>query len=55
MNTRKLFQENVYLSKCESEIIDIKDDAIALRETVFFPEGGGQSSDRGTIDNMFFD
>lgn len=55
MNTRKLFQENVYLSKCESEIIDIKDDAIALKETVFFPEGGGQSSDRGTIDNMFFD
>lgn len=64
--TIRLEQENPYLAQCDSMIIDcIKDDAkirelggsdlpgsllLVLDRTLFFPEGGGQPSDRGRIE-----
>lgn len=55
MNTIRLFDENVYKKTCESRVISvIKNDgktSIVLDQTVFFPEGGGQSSDMGNINN----
>jgi alanyl-tRNA synthetase len=64
--TIRLEQENPYLSQCDSMIVDcIKDDAkirelggsdlpgsllLVLDRTLFFPEGGGQPSDRGRIE-----
>lgn len=56
MTTRKLFKENVYLQETEAEILKIKQTeseiALILDQTVFFPEGGGQSSDTGFINDI---
>ena len=52
MLTRRIFKENVYARETEAKVLQIKQDdqvLIALDRTVFFPEGGGQSSDIGTI------
>lgn len=64
--TIRLEQENPYLDRCDSMIVDCIDDDAKIRElggrdlpgslflvldrTVFFPEGGGQPSDRGRIE-----
>jgi alanyl-tRNA synthetase len=59
MITRKLFQEDVYKKDCISTILDVqgtgsKEDPflLVLDATVFFPEGGGQPCDLGTIENV---
>ena len=56
MKTIKLFQENVYLKKFTATVVnkDIKDgqNEIVLDQTAFFPAGGGQSSDLGTINGF---
>lgn len=54
--TRKLYYENSYISECESTIVDVieKDEKylVLLDATPFYPEGGGQPSDTGTIDGV---
>ncbi len=46
----RLYQKNVYLTECDSIIVDIpKPGCIVLDRTIFFPEGGGQPCDKGTI------
>jgi alanyl-tRNA synthetase len=59
MMTRKLFQEDVYKKDCESTILEVQGTGTAgepyllvLDETVFFPTGGGQPCDLGTIDGI---
>ncbi len=52
--TKRLFDENAYLVKHDANVIECKktkDDRymLVLDETAFFPEGGGQPSDRGVI------
>ncbi len=53
--TRALYKENVYQKNAKGRItsIEYKDDSImvTLDETIFFPTGGGQSHDLGTIGN----
>lgn len=53
MNTRRIYQDHVYSTSCQAEItgIDLTRDHVRLTfdATVFFPEGGGQSSDVGTM------
>lgn len=53
METRKLYKEDVYRQSCEAVITDISEEkdglVLILDRTVFFPTGGGQSCDRGTI------
>lgn len=52
MNTKKLYKEDVYLRKCDAIVKKVDGDDVILDQTVFFPEGGGQSCDLGTISNF---
>lgn len=54
---RKLFQEDVYQKECVSTVTEVQGTGTAedpfllvLDETIFFPTGGGQACDLGTID-----
>ncbi|MDO4486104.1 MAG: alanyl-tRNA editing protein [Bacillota bacterium] len=56
MNTTKLYQEDVYLREWQAEITSVlanENDnnlfTLTLDRTAFFPEGGGQSCDIGSI------
>jgi len=53
MNTRRLFKEDVYLRQANGQITNIiKEDGkivLTLDQTIFFPTGGGQSCDKGTL------
>lgn len=51
MNTIKLYNDNVYLSECTTTVTDVTEKGVILDRTIFFPEGGGQSSDIGTLIN----
>ncbi len=57
--TKKLFQDDVYKKACESTVIEVQGAGttsdpilLVLDETVFFPTGGGQPCDLGTIDGV---
>ena len=51
--TRKLYYENVYIKEFDAKIVSVtnSDDGfdVILDATAFFPEEGGQASDRGCI------
>lgn len=49
MKTTKLYYTDAYLKEFQSVITDITENSIVLEKTAFFPEGGGQSSDIGTL------
>ena len=53
MKTKKTYLVDKYLSKIQTNITEVKKEKghilIATEETVFFPGGGGQSCDLGTI------
>ena len=51
MNTIKLYNDNVYLSECTATVTDVTEKGVILDRTIFFPKGGGQSSDIGTLIN----
>ena len=55
MLTKKLYEENIYQKECDAEVVSIieKDNKflVELNQTIFYPEGGGQTSDIGTIGN----
>lgn len=48
--TVKLYQQDVYLKECRARVLRVEGDLAILDQTVFFPTGGGQSCDTGTID-----
>lgn len=47
--TNKLYYENVYQSTFLATVTKSEDDYIVLSETAFYPTGGGQPCDTGTI------
>jgi len=47
--TEKLYWENSYETKFNAEVIGIKEEGIILNKTLFYPESGNQTSDRGEI------
>jgi alanyl-tRNA synthetase len=47
--TRKLFYENQLMFSCKTEFVKNVDGWLEFRDTVAFPEGGGQDSDVGIV------
>ena len=50
--TRKLYYENAYLKEAKAKVLEIKDNALLLDQTIFYPTGGGQPHDRGWINGV---
>jgi misacylated tRNA(Ala) deacylase len=48
--TEQLFREDSYLKECDATVTASEDGAITLDRTVFYPMGGGQPGDTGTIE-----
>jgi misacylated tRNA(Ala) deacylase len=47
--TEELFREDSYLQGCEAVVVAAGPDGIELDRTVFYPMGGGQPGDIGTL------
>lgn len=56
MKTRRLFYEDVYIREFEAIVLSCEEKegkySVILNETAFYPEGGGQPADKGTIENI---
>ena len=44
-----LFREDAYLRACEAVVTRVDDTCVELSRTVFYPAGGGQAGDSGTL------
>ena len=55
--TEKLFEADSYISEFDCEVISFGEDKnriyIETDKTAFFPEGGGQTSDKGYLDGLY--
>jgi misacylated tRNA(Ala) deacylase len=47
--TEELFRQDAYLRSCDATVTAVGEAGIELDGTVFYPMGGGQPGDRGTI------
>jgi misacylated tRNA(Ala) deacylase len=45
----ELFRQDAYLRSCEAVVTAVDEKGIRLDRTVFYPTGGGQPGDRGTL------
>jgi misacylated tRNA(Ala) deacylase len=48
--TEFLFQKDAYLHEHEATVVEVQENAVALDRTAFYPGGGGQPADEGTLD-----
>jgi misacylated tRNA(Ala) deacylase len=44
-----LFREDPYLKGCEATVVAVHENAVELDRTVFYPLGGGQAGDTGSL------
>lgn len=44
-----LYLEDAYKTSCETEVIKVEGNKVFVKETVFYPTGGGQECDTGVI------
>ena len=49
--TQLLFLQDSYLRETATTVTEVIDNAVVLADTIFYPEGGGQPSDSGTLDS----
>jgi misacylated tRNA(Ala) deacylase len=47
--TKELFREDSYLKECDAAVVSVDDTGVILDCTVFYPHGGGQPGDTGTM------
>lgn len=47
--TEELFREDATLEACEASVTAVDAAGVQLDRTVFYPQGGGQAGDRGTL------
>ena len=47
--TEELFREDATLLHCEATVLSVDESGIVLDRTVFYPLGGGQAGDTGTL------
>ena len=45
-----LFRDDPYLRACEATVVAVHGDTVELDRTVFYPLGGGQAGDTGTLE-----
>ena len=47
--TRELFRDYSYLQSCDAVVTAVDDNVLEVDQTVFYPLGGGQPGDTGTV------
>jgi misacylated tRNA(Ala) deacylase len=52
MSTELLYLHDAYLTDFDATVVDVRPDAVALDRTLFYPTGGGQPHDTGTIGDL---
>ena len=49
MATEEIFREDSYATSCEATVLSAEEAGVRLDRTVFYPLGGGQAGDTGTL------
>lgn len=47
--TDELFRKDSYLKECDAQVVAVTDRAVVVERTVFYPLGGGQPGDTGSM------
>lgn len=44
-----MYNKDAYIKETDAEVTEITDQGVVFNQTVFYPRGGGQASDRGVV------
>ncbi len=50
LSCQKLYEKDSYSKECNASITEVREDAIVLNQTIFYPQGGGQPGDIGQVE-----
>jgi misacylated tRNA(Ala) deacylase len=52
MTTDLVFLRDAYVRELDATVVEVRDNAVVLDRTIFYPTGGGQPHDTGVIDGQ---